>query len=267
MALTPKTTFRFDMALKWKQGGGNTPPLDTTDSTSLVKPEVNLDDFIKIIDEYEKMATALVVTDITHTAEMKLAKAGWSFVREKRIALTNKCKTVLEPHKAFIKEVNGKVNKIVERMKETEAILKEKKDFKERWKTEQFAIRRQDRIAKLAECNVNVGMYDIDNMSDDLFEKCLEKERIAWEARKANPPQPTTPVNTGHSTPPPPPLDDIDKQEELSDRAKVQGFIRELQQDLNYPQLTKPNQHIMETAYEQIKGIVGVLRGELNKLK
>ena len=251
-------------------GGGKTPPLDTTETTALAKlPEVKLDDFIKIIDDWEAKANSIIVTDISHTAEMDMARVGRLFIREKRIALEKKHKVLVKPHKDFIKTLGNDVKILVGRMKATEAELKDKENFKDRFDKEQLEQRTQDRNAKLAKCNVTVGMYDTVNMSDDLFERCLAKEQEAWELRKnIPPPQPEPKPEPPKQDPPPPQRTKLPSQG-VATVDHLLDYADELDERMGAMPFTIPTKskyrYIVDHVQKELTAISAYIRAECDK--
>lgn len=188
----------------------NEDVLDINVSILAIPEKIDLDDFLTIIEEWNVKAHSIVVSDKSQISDMKQAREARLFLVKKRTGLENKRKEILAPYKNFTESINERCKKITTSLKEIEEYLLEQETFAERAEKQEREERRQERIKALAQFNVDINYYDIDNMSDDMFESCIEKEKRVYETLKntpkIDPPMPNTQIPQTHSLNPDKPI-------------------------------------------------------------
>jgi len=91
----------------------------------------NFSDYFGIADEWEKKAKVLVVTDETQITEMKMAREGRLFLREKRIAVEHTRKKMKEQSLREGKAIDGIANVLKAIIVPIEEYLDEQEHFAE----------------------------------------------------------------------------------------------------------------------------------------
>lgn len=178
--------------------------MEITESTELVhlieesgleksKSEVLLErfqDYFKIASDWEKKAKTLEVTNETQVAEMKMAREGRLFLKNKRVEV-EKTRKKLGQDALREKQTIDSIARILKNLIEpTEKFLLEQEKFAEIKEAERKEKLREERWEKISKYVENEDDYDLANMPDEGFKALLdgfvtaEKNRIEAE-RKA----------------------------------------------------------------------------------
>ena len=117
------------------------------------KAQVLLDkfnDYFKIAAEWEKKAKTIVVTNESQTADMKMARTGRLFLREKRIAIEKTRKVLKEDALREGKAIDGIANILKALIVPIESYLERQEKFVELKQAEKEARKRaaEERIAE-----------------------------------------------------------------------------------------------------------------------
>jgi len=152
--------------------------------------------YFDIAADWEKKASAIVVTDASQTAEMKMAREGRLFLREKRIAIEKKRKELKEQALREGKAIDGMANILKALIVPIEEYLDKQEKFleiKAAEETERLRIEaenkaEQERIAKEkaeAEEREHVRLEN-ERLKKEAEEKerKMQEERAAAEAEK-----------------------------------------------------------------------------------
>lgn len=142
--------------------------------------------FIKTNDWKQKAIDFLNDPNISDEEKAKQARIARLALVKVRTGIDGKRKEINDNWNKQIKEVNGIAAILTDPVKELEDLLVETEKAQE---IAQKAINdkiKADREAKLAPYGVDSTFYDLINMPDDLFEKMLEKEKLAHEAKIQN---------------------------------------------------------------------------------
>lgn len=102
--------------------------LETTKAQVLLD---NFSDYFQIASEWEKKAKVIVVTDVSQTAEMQMARAGRLFLREKRIHIERTRKGLKEQALREGRAIDGIANILKSLIVPIEDYLEEQEKFVE----------------------------------------------------------------------------------------------------------------------------------------
>jgi len=155
-------------------------------------------DYFKIASEWEVKAKVLAVTSETQVAEMKMAREGRLFLKEKRIDIERARKELKEQSLREGKAIDGIANVLKALIVPIEGYLEEQEKFIELREDRKKEDRKSERIAELQTLGVDITIYDLKNMPEDSYnalvagtklaiqqkieaEKKAEEERIARE--------------------------------------------------------------------------------------
>lgn len=138
-------------------------------------------DFFKIAAEWEQKAKALKVTDVAQVAEMKMAREGRLFLKNKRVEVEKARKELKEQSLREGKAIDGIANVLKALIEPTEEYLEEQEKFAERKEAAEKAAREMERISLLTPYSVDVTFLDLKNMPEAAFQNLLEGSRVAHE--------------------------------------------------------------------------------------
>lgn len=155
-------------------------------------------DYFKIASEWEAKAKMLAVTSETQTTEMKMAREGRLFLKQKRVDIEKARKELKEQSLREGKTIDGIANVLKGLIEPTEEYLEQQEKFVELRDDKIKEERKVGRIAELQTLGVDVLLYDLKNMPEESYgtlvagtklaiqqkieaEKKAEEERIARE--------------------------------------------------------------------------------------
>jgi colicin import membrane protein len=107
------------------------------------------EDYFRLAGEWERKAKALVVTDESQTAEMKMAREGRLFLKEKRVALEKTRKKLKEQSLREGKAIDGIANVLKSLLVPIEQYLDEQEHFVERREAEKAEVLRLEVEARM----------------------------------------------------------------------------------------------------------------------
>jgi uncharacterized secreted protein with C-terminal beta-propeller domain len=134
-------------------------------------------DYFKIAAEWEAKAKAIVVTDESQAAEMKMARAGRLFIRDKRIAIEKTRKELKEQSLRESKAIDGIANVLKALLAPIEEHLDKQEHFVE-LREKQRKAEEAERLRIEAEKKA-----EEERLAKEAAEKA-ERERIAQENAK-----------------------------------------------------------------------------------
>jgi uncharacterized membrane protein YqiK len=108
----------------------------------------NFSDYFKLAGEWERKAKVLEVTDASQVAEMKMAREGRLFLKEKRVALEKTRKALKEQALREGKAIDGIANVLKALIVPIEQYLDEQEHFVERQEAERAEAARLEAEAK-----------------------------------------------------------------------------------------------------------------------
>ena len=133
--------------------------------------------------EWEAKAKSLVITDVSQTHEMKMAREGRLQLKEIRVAAEKTKKKLKENILLEGRFIDAIYNLIEGITKPIENDLLEKEKFVERKEQARKDAIRNARLEKLAPYEVDTSFYNLAEMPDSVFDQLLENTRIAYEAK------------------------------------------------------------------------------------
>ena len=138
-----------------------------------------------IAEDWKKKAAAIVVTSPDQQAEMKMARAGRLYLRDKRLDLEDMRKTEGEQ---FLrgKQAVDKIAKTLKALIEpTEEYLDAQEHFVERKEAEAKEAAQIVRSAELTALNVDTTVFDLLNMPEEAYIRLRDGIKLEIENRKA----------------------------------------------------------------------------------
>lgn len=143
------------------------------------------DEFKTKIESLKKTAETITVTDISQTAEMKIARATRLSLKEIRVAITHKHKEL----KAGILEEGRKLddgkNQLLDILEPLELRLKDQEDFIERETTRIQNEKRTARAAEITPFLSAMPVVDLGTLTDEQYAGMLSDAKDAHAARLA----------------------------------------------------------------------------------
>ncbi len=151
-----------------------------------------LQKFFADAEKQKEVIDSIVVTKPDQVVEMKQA-------REIRLKIKNsrlEARDVVKSHRENLKSAMSEFTlqdklwlKAFQMLEATcdklESDCEYKEKFAERYEAEQKQLRYESRVSKLHQFGTDPSIYALADMSDDAFEKLLDNERLAYEARLA----------------------------------------------------------------------------------
>lgn len=147
-------------------------------------------DYFKLADEWEKKAKAVVVTDASQIAEMKMAREGRLFLKGKRVDIENTRKKLKEQSLREGKAIDGIANILKAVIVPVEEHLEKQEKFAEIQEEKRKDALRLERLEVLEKYDY-VEEHDLRELQDDLFQALVDKlekekqERIQAEKQEA----------------------------------------------------------------------------------
>lgn len=139
-------------------------------------------DHFKIAADWESKAKTIVVTSEAQTAEMKMAREGRLFLKQKRIEIEKSRKELKEQSLREGKAIDGIANVLKALIEPTEEYLERQEKFVElRIEKEKNELMRK-RFAQLQPYGEDLSAYDFGNMSTEQFNRLAESMESAKQA-------------------------------------------------------------------------------------
>lgn len=150
------------------------------------KAQTVLASFTQYFEEaakWEQQTAGLVITDVSQTKEMKLAREGRLQLKEIRVNAEKTRKKLKENIVIEGRFIDSIYNLIEGVTKPLETELLEKEQFVERQEAARIEAVRSSRAEALAVYEVDTSFYDLGNMPEASYAQLLENSRIAAESR------------------------------------------------------------------------------------
>lgn len=140
--------------------------------------------FFEQAKEWEGKAREIVVSDITQVDEMYKAREARLALKDIRVKAEKARKELKEDSLRQGKAIDGMANIIKALIVPIEEYLEKQEKFVETLEEEKRQKRNAERIAALQPYVEDVGMYSLQEMSDEVFAKLLQNSKSAYEAQK-----------------------------------------------------------------------------------
>jgi hypothetical protein len=150
------------------------------------KAQTVLDSFTQYFEEaskWEAQTKGLVITDVSQTKEMNLAREGRLQLKQVRVNAKKTHDKLKEESLIQGRFIDAIYNLIEGVTKPIETALLEKEQFVERQEAARIEAIRVSRAEALAVYEVDTSFYDLGNMPESSYAQLLENSRIAAESR------------------------------------------------------------------------------------
>lgn len=154
--------------------------LDKAKSGILLEKFAN---FFEIAEDWKKKADAIVVSSYEHKAEMKMAREGRLFLKDKRVAVEKTRKALKENALREGQTIDSIAKVLTSLITPIENDLEQKEKFIEIQEEKRKTELERTRIEVLSELNVPHHLYDLKNMSDTDFTDLVNGLKSAIQAR------------------------------------------------------------------------------------
>ena len=141
-------------------------------------------DYFKIASEWETKAKMLIVTSETQITEMKMAREGRLFLKQKRVDIEKSRKELKEQSLREGKAIDGIANVLKALIEPVEKYLEEQEKFIEIKEERIKEDRKKIRVAELQELGLEPLLYDLKNMPEENYQALVEGEKLAILQRK-----------------------------------------------------------------------------------
>ena len=148
--------------------------------------------FFKDAEAQKAEIDAIVVTKPEQLMEMKQARDIRLSIKNKRIEARNIVKEERDKLKNAMADFTLQDKLWLKSFQMLEAVCdnlegecEEKEKFAERYEAEQKQLRYEARVKKLYQFGTDPNIYALSDMTDEAFEKLLENEKLAYDARIA----------------------------------------------------------------------------------
>lgn len=140
--------------------------------------------YFKIASEWELKAKMLVVTSDTQTTEMKMAREGRLFLKQKRVDIEKSRKELKEQSLREGKAIDGIANVLKGLIEPVEQYLEEQEKFVEIREEKIKEDRKQLRVAEIQQLGLEPLLYDLKNMPEENYHALVEGEKLFIQQRK-----------------------------------------------------------------------------------
>lgn len=144
----------------------------------------NFSDYYNIANEWAKKADMLVVTDISQVAEMKMAREGRLFLKDKRILIEKTRKGLKDSCLKEGKAIDEIARLLTQLIAPIEDDLESKEKFKERYEQkikEELRLQRQNEVEQYIEfVPANI---DLAELTDVAFKTVLHGAKVQYDAK------------------------------------------------------------------------------------
>lgn len=141
-------------------------------------------DYFKIASEWETKAKMLIVTSETQVTEMKMAREGRLFLKQKRVDIEKARKELKEQSLREGKAIDGIANVLKALIEPVEQYLEEQEKFVEIKEEKIKEDRKQSRVAEIQQLGLEPMLYDLKNMPEENYKALVEGEKLAIQQRK-----------------------------------------------------------------------------------
>jgi hypothetical protein len=140
--------------------------------------------FFELAADWDKKSKAIIVTDISQVAEMKMAREGRIFLKQKRNEVENTRKELKEQSLREGKAIDGISNVLKALIIPIEDYLEQQEKFAEIQEANQREALKQTRTNELLKYDwIDTGMYDLGKLTDDLYNFLLAGIEKAYNDR------------------------------------------------------------------------------------
>jgi hypothetical protein len=140
-------------------------------------------DYFKIASDWEQKAKILVVSSPNQTAEMKMAREGRLFLRQKRLDIEKARKELKEQSLREGKAIDGIANVLKALIEPIEEYLDKQERFVEIQEDELREVRKVGRIGEMQSIGLDVTLYDLKNMPEETYKQIIDGQHRAIEQR------------------------------------------------------------------------------------
>lgn len=142
--------------------------------------------FFEIAADWERKSRAIVVTDISQVAEMKMAREGRLFLKQKRVEVENTRKELKEQSLREGKAIDGISNVLKSLIIPTEEYLEQQEKFAEIQEANRRSILKQTRVEELSQYEwQDTGLFDLGTLPDDIYDSLLSQTKQKYDDRIA----------------------------------------------------------------------------------
>ena len=141
-------------------------------------------DYFKIASEWNEKAKMLVITDVEQVAEMKMAREGRLFLKDRRIMIEKTRKNLKESSLRESQTIDSIAKILTNLIVPIEQDLEQKEKFKEiqdRLKKEQLRQEREEKINQYKE--FVPYLVDLSNLSEEDFNKMYNGAKLQYEEK------------------------------------------------------------------------------------
>lgn len=131
-------------------------------------------DFFKMAGDWERKAKTLVVTNETQTTEMKMAREGRLFLKNKRVEIEKVRKDLKEQSLREGRAIDGIANVLKGLIEPTEDFLERQEKFVEVQENERRERRKIIRISEVQELGLDPLAYNLKDMTDENYKNLIE---------------------------------------------------------------------------------------------
>lgn len=165
----------------------STELIKITETSGLEKPKAQhileqFEGFFKEAEKWRDEARAIVITDVSQKKEMKKARETRLALKDIRVNAEKARVRLKEQSLREGKAIDGIANVIKAVIVPVEQYLEDQEKFAERKEEQRKEKLFQERISRLSQYVPDISLYNIKEMSDEVFEKLLETSRISHEA-------------------------------------------------------------------------------------
>jgi hypothetical protein len=146
--------------------------------------------FFQDADQQKTVIDSIVVTKPDQKAEMQQAREIRLQIKNKRIEARDIVKAEREKLKNAMADFTLQDKLWLKSFQMLEAVCdnleykcEEKEKFAERWEEDQKQLRYDARVKKLYQYDTDLSIYNLEDMSDEAFDRLLANEKLVYESR------------------------------------------------------------------------------------
>ena len=140
-------------------------------------------DYFRLAAEWEAKAKMLVVTSETQIVEMKMARTGRLFLKEKRVAIEKTRKELKEESLREGKAVDGISNVLKALIEPIEQYLEEQENFVEIREDRSKEERKTLRVTEIQTLGLDPLLYDLKNMPEENYVALIAGQKLAIQQK------------------------------------------------------------------------------------
>ena len=159
------------------------------ETSGLEKPKADyilekFQDYFKIAADWEQKSKMLVVSSSNQTAEMKMAREGRLFLRQKRIDIEKARKELKEQSLREGKAIDGIANVLKALIEPIEEYLDKQERFVEIQEDNSKEARKVARTSEMQSIGLDPNLYDLKNMPEESYKQVIDAQHRANEERQ-----------------------------------------------------------------------------------